>query len=140
MLRKIIPDVIDEQKVEWVEGQATVRAAAALMREHNVGALPIMEGGTLKGIVTVNDIAYRVVAQGLDPDSTTVHEVMTSDPDTVGPDTRAIEALRLMHDGSYRHLPVVEDGKVLGLLSRRDFFGVEKARLEDETALWERIG
>ena len=58
----------------------------------------------------------------------------------MGSVTSAIEALRLMHDGSYRHLPVVEDGKVLGLLSRRDFFGVEKARLEDETALWERIG
>ena len=140
MLRKIIPDVIDEQKVEWVEGEATVRSAAALMREHNVGALPIMENRTLKGIVTVNDIAYRVVAQGLDPDRTPVRAVMTADPDTVGPDTRAIEALRLMHDGGYRHLPVVEDGRVLGLLSRRDFFGLEKARIEDETALWERIG
>lgn len=140
MVRRIIPDVIHEQKVEYVKGNATVRKAAKLMQQRNVGAVPIIENGKLKGVLTVNDITYRVVAQGKDPDKTTVHEVMTPDPDTVGPDTKAIEALRLMHDGSYRHLPVVDGGRVLGVVSRRDFFGVEKARIDDETALWEHIG
>ena len=64
---------------------------------------------------------------------------MTPDPDTVSPDNTAIEALRMMQDGGYRHLPVVEDGTVLGVASRRDFHGDEKARLEEETGLWERI-
>jgi CBS domain-containing protein len=80
-----------------------------------------------------------VVAEGRDPDETVLREIMTPDPDSVSSDTTAIEALRLMQDGGYRHLPVVDDGEVLGVVSRRDFHGVEKARLDDETALWERI-
>jgi CBS domain-containing protein len=84
-------------------------------------------------------MTYRVVAEGRDPDKTSAREVMTPDPDTVSPDTTAIDALRLMQDGGYRHLPVVDGRSVLCVVSRRDFFGVEKARLDDETALWERI-
>lgn len=139
MPRRIIPDVIREQQVVSLEGQATARQAAMLMREHNVGAVPIVEDGALEGILTVNDMSYRVIAEGRDPDKTCVKEVMTPDPDTAGPDTTAIDALRLMQDGGYRHLPVVDGGRVLGLVSRRDFYGVEKSRLDDETALWERI-
>ena len=139
MLRKIVPDVIGEQQVARVGRKATAREAAKLMRTHDVGAVLIMAGDILEGILTVNDMTYRVVAEGRDPDKTAVGEVMTRDPDTVAPDTTAIEALRLMQDGGYRHLPVLDGGSVLGVVSRRDFFGVEKARLDDETALWERI-
>jgi CBS domain-containing protein len=139
MLCRIIPDVIREQKVVYVGGQATVRYAAKLMRKHNVGAVLIIEDEALKGILTVNDITYRVVAKGRDPDKTSAKEVMTPDPDTVSPDSTAIDALRLMQDGGYRHIPVVDGERVLCVVSRRDFFGVEKARLDDETALWERI-
>lgn len=139
MLRRIIPDVICEQQVAYVGGQATVRDAAKLMRKHNVGAVLILEDEALKGILTVNDMTYRVVAEGRDPDKTSAREVMTPDPDTVSPDATAIDALRLMQDGGYRHLPVVDGKCVLCVVSRRDFFGVEKARLDDETALWERI-
>ena len=85
------------------------------------------------------DMAYRVVAEGLDPDKTTLAEVMTTNPDTVSRDSAAIEALRMMQDGGYRHLPVVDGDKVIGVVSRRDFFGTEKARLDEETNLWERI-
>ena len=134
MPRRIIPDVIRKQRVAFIGGQAT-----NLMRKHNVGAVPIVEDGTLKGILTVNDMSYRVIAEGRDPDKTFVREVMTPSPDTVGSDTTAIDALRLMQDGGYRHLPVVDGGRVLGVVSRRDFYGVEKSRLDDETALWERI-
>jgi CBS domain-containing protein len=143
MSRKIIPDVIRGQRVVLVKEEATVREVANLMRKQNVGAVPIVEDGTLKGILTVNDMTYRVIAEGRDPDATPVKEVMTPNPDTVGCDTTAIDALRLMQDGGYRHLPVVDGGRIggriLGLVSRRDFYGVEKARLDDETALWERI-
>jgi CBS domain-containing protein len=109
------------------------------MRKHNVGAVLIIEDEALKGILTVNDMTYRVIAGGLDPDKTLLGEVMTPDPDTVSSETTAIDALRLMQDGDFRHLPVVDGGRVLGLVSRRDFHGVEKSRLDDETALWERI-
>ena len=139
MLRRIIPDVIRGRQVVYLGGQATARQAAKLMRKHNVGAVLIIEDEALKGILTVNDMTYRVIAKGLDPDQTLLGEVMSPDPDTVSSDTTAIDALRLMQDGDYRHLPVVDGGRVLGLVSRRDFHGVEKARLDDETTLWERI-
>ncbi|MEE9296283.1 MAG: CBS domain-containing protein [Phycisphaerae bacterium] len=139
MLHRIIPDVIRRQQVVYLGGQATVRQAAKLMRKHNVGAVLIIEDEALKGILTVNDMTYRVIAGGLDPDKTLLGEVMTPDPDTVSSETTAIDALRLMQDGDFRHLPVVDGGRVLGLVSRRDFHGVEKSRLDDETALWERI-
>jgi CBS domain-containing protein len=81
----------------------------------------------------------RVVAEGRDPDSTTLAEVMTANPDTIAPQATAIDALRRMQDGGYRHLPVVERGRLVGIVSRRDFFGMEKARLDDESGFWEKI-
>jgi len=66
-------------------------------------------------------------------------EVMTGDPDTMPPGKTAIEALRLMEDGRYRHLPIVESGKVVGIVSRFDFSGMELDRLDEETGLWQRI-
>lgn len=140
MLRKIIPEVLRDPKVVHLGGAATARQAARVMREQNVGTVLVMEGGVLKGILTVADMTYRVVAEGRNPDATPLAEIMTPDPDTVGPDDTAIEALRMMRDGGYRHLPVVEDGTVLGVVSRRDFHGQDKVRLEEETALWEHIG
>jgi CBS domain-containing protein len=61
------------------------------------------------------------------------------DPDTMPPGRTAIEALRLMQDGGYRHLPVIKHGKVMGVVSRGDFRGLEQARLDEDTGLWERI-
>jgi CBS domain-containing protein len=139
MMRKIIPDVLTDPKLQSVKLNATVMDAATLMRDHDVGAVAVMSDNTLKGILTVNDVAYRVVAEGLEPENTVVETVMTPSPDTIRPDSTAIEALRLMQNGGYRHLPVEKDGHVLAVISRRDFFGQEKARLDDETALWERI-
>ena len=64
---------------------------------------------------------------------------MTPNPDTMPPGKMAIEALRVMEDRRCRHLPIVEDGKVVGIVSRFDFSGIELARLDEETGLWERI-
>ncbi|NJM91104.1 MAG: CBS domain-containing protein, partial [Myxococcales bacterium] len=79
-------------------------------------------------------------ADGHDPDQTTLADVMTANPDTIAPTATAIEALRRMDDGGYRHLPIVEHGRVVGIVSRRDFHGDEKARLDDESDLWKKIG
>ena len=65
--------------------------------------------------------------------------VMTRDPDTMPPGKTAIDALRLMEDGRYRHVPIVDDGKVVGIVSRFDFSCIELDRLDEETGLWERI-
>ena len=140
MQRKVMPDVVHDQRLLCLEPTATVRQAAALMHGGNAGSVLVMERGRLKGIFTERDIVCRVVARGRDPERTELAAVMTEKPDTVAPRTTALDALRRMQDGGYRHLPVVERGKVVGVVSRRDFFGAEKARLDEETAIWEHIG
>ena len=80
-----------------------------------------------------------MVAGAREPKATPLAEVMTENPSTVSPEARALEALRLMEDGGYRHLPVVAGSRLVGIVSRRDFFGSEKARLETESKLWERL-
>ncbi len=140
MAGSIVSEVIRHKTVVHLTGEASVSEAARLMRKHKVGSVLILENARLEGILTVADITYRVVAEGRNPDETSLAEVMTPHPDTVGPDCSAIDALRLMHDGGFRHLPVVQGGTVLGVVSRGDFHGAEKARLDEETHLWERIG
>jgi CBS domain-containing protein len=139
MQRKIIPDVIGKQEILTLPGSATVREAARRMRERHVGSVLITKSGRLEGIFTERDVVHRVIAAGRDPDQTALSEVMTRDPDTVRPDATAIQALRMMQDGGYRHLPVLEDGRIRGVVSRRDFFGLEKARLDEERVIWEKV-
>lgn len=139
MQRKIVPDVVRDQELLALSAETTVREAAQAMQARNVGAVLIAKGERLEGIFTERDVVNRVVAAGLDPDRTQLSEVMTANPDTVGPNSTAIEALRRMEDGGYRHLPVIEHERLVGIVSRRDFFGAEKARLEKETAIWDRL-
>ena len=95
--------------------------------------------GTLTGIFTGRDLV-RAVAEGRDPAAIPLEAAMTAHPDTISCEASAIDALRLMNDGGYRHLPVVDGGRVVGIVSRGDFKGLELDRLEDETSLWERSG
>lgn len=90
--------------------------AATLMREEDCGSIPVVRDGTLIGIVTDRDITIRAVAAGKDPRSTPVSEVMSADPVTVAPDADAEEASRLMAEFQVRRLPVVADGRLLGIL------------------------
>ena len=110
------------------------------MRDRGVGAILVTEGDRrLVGIFTGRDAVHRVLAEGKSAVRTTLAEVMTREPDTTPPGEVAIEALRLMENGRYRHLPIVDDGRVVGIVSRFDFSGMELDRLDEETGLWERI-
>jgi CBS domain-containing protein len=110
------------------------------MRDSRVGAVLVTEPDCrLVGIFTGRDAVQRVLAEGKNAAETLLAEVMTPDPDYIPPGKTAIEALRLMEDGRYRHLPIVDDGKVVGIVSRFDFNGMELGRLDEETGLWERI-
>ncbi len=140
MQRKIVPDVVHEQQLLQMPSTASVRAAACEMRERRVGAVLITAGDSLEGIFTERDMVSRVVAAGRDPDQTPLGEVMTRTPDTIRADASALDALRMMQDGGYRHLPVMDaHGRLIGIVSRRDFFGAEKARLDEETEYWEKV-
>jgi len=99
---------------------ATVVEAARLMKQHVIGALLVVDHSQLIGIFTERDALFRVLAAGLDPESTSVADVMTADPQTIHPDEPFLRALRIMYQGGFRHLPVVEDGRPFGMVSVRD--------------------
>jgi CBS domain-containing protein len=110
------------------------------MRDRGIGAVLVTEDdGRLVGIFTGRDAVHRVLAEGKSASDTKLADVMTRDPDTTPPVKTAIEVLRLMEDGRYRHVPIVENGKLVGIVSRFDFSGLELDRLDEETGLWERI-
>lgn len=96
-----------------------VSKAAILMAKKKVGAILVVEDERLVGIFTERDIAFRVVACGLDPRFTRLADVMTPAPDTVDPDKPFGYAMLKMHEGGFRHLPVVKDGQILGIVSAR---------------------
>lgn len=108
---------------------ATVMMAARHMRARNDTAVLITEGDTLLGIFTERDGISRVLAEGKDPVETTLADVMTDNPNTVGPHDSADEIVRLMEALQCRHLPIVEDGKTVGVVSRGklSFSAVEPA-------------
>ena len=124
MSQRSIAQLIKRQVIHLAPS-ASVREAAQLMSENHIGALLVMEEGRLAGIFTERDALNRVLAEGRDPDSTLLSEVMTRDPVTLSPQTAATQALRLMGEIGFRHLPVVEDDEVYGIISLRDFVGVE---------------
>jgi CBS domain-containing protein len=120
MYSERIRNVIEPQKTLIAPSSTTVRAAAHLMAQKRVGAVMIVDDKQLVGIFTERDIAFRVVAEGLDPDVTKVAQVMTRAPVTVGPDELFGHALQLMHEHGFRHLPVLEGGAPIGIVSARN--------------------
>jgi CBS domain-containing protein len=102
------------------------------MAAERVGSLLIVAHGRLAGIFTERDLLNRVVAPGLDPERTRLAEVMTRDPQTIAPDRPISHALHMMYEGGFRHMPVVEDGKPLGMISIRDALGAELTEFESE--------
>ncbi len=132
MIRKIVPDVISGQTLQKVTPRESVRAAAKMMRDKKIAAVLVMEGERLVGIITERDMTCRVVAAGLNPDTASCAEVMTANPDTLSPDDTAVEALNMMRERNYRHLPVVKGDRVVGMVSVRDLYAVYKTELEQD--------
>lgn len=137
---RLMSDIIKHQDPLTLSSATTVKHACQCMRERRVGAVLVTDKERhLLGIFTGRDAVCRVLAEGRDPAKTRLSEVMTDDPDTMPPERTTIEALRMMQDGGYRHVPIVEDGRVIGVASRSDFLGTEQDRLDEETAIWRRI-
>ncbi len=131
--RKLMPDVVKDQELACLSPGTSVKAAAQFMADRKIAAILVTEGKTLRGIFTERDITTRIVAVGRDPGATTLAEVMTANPDTLAPDATAMEALNLMEQRRYRHLPVVTpEGEVKGIVSIRDLFAVVRWHLEEE--------
>ena len=128
------------EKGEWVisiHPDATVYETIARMVEHNVGAIVVLEDGKLSGIFTERDYLRRVVLQGRSTESTPVSEVMTSDVITVDPETTVEECMQMMTQHKCRHLPVMREGALSGIISIGDcvkqISRSAEARVEDLT-------
>ncbi|MHB8341560.1 MAG: CBS domain-containing protein [Mycobacteriales bacterium] len=109
----------------------TLKAAAARMWSQQTGSLLVMDGDELLGIVTERDV-MKAVARGLDLEKTPVSAIMTKNVLTIGPATPLHEAARHMAARWIRHLPVVDGGKVVGMVSQRDLVGVFAALVRDD--------
>ena len=128
MLSERVGRLVDREKMVTASPQATVYEASRLMLEQAVGAILVVDEGALVGIFTERDAVFRVVAQGLDAFRVRLEEVMTAAPLTVDPETTFGRALLIMQEHHVRHLPVVVDGKPVGMVSARDALDPE---LED---------
>lgn len=125
MTDRVISKIIEGQEIVTSTADTTVGDAARLMRENHIGAVVVVENGRLAGIFTERDALFRVVAEGRDVSKTRLADVMTRNPQTVRPDQKFSVALQMMYGGKFRHVPVVEDGRPVGILSARDALGPE---------------
>ena len=138
-MNREMAEIIRNQKPLMLPPSATVQEACKHMHERKVGAVLVTNPKhELLGIFTGRD-AVRVLAEGKSAGSTHLRQVMTKEPDHLPPRHTAIHALRLMRDGGFRHVPVVHEGIVVGIVSRGDFRGLEQDRLDEETGIWERM-
>ena len=120
MFDQPIKNMMERKKFLTAPPETTVSSAAKLMASKNVGAVLVVEGERLVGIVSERDVVFRVIAKGLDAKTTLLSEVMTAEPKTLEPGKSYGHALLLMQENGFRHVPVVENGKPIGIVSSRN--------------------
>jgi CBS domain-containing protein len=114
-----IRSIMERRKFLTAPPTMSVREASEMMAKKQVGAVLVVEEGRLLGIFSERDAVFRVIARGLDPQATKLVQVMTREPKTVKPSNTFGYAMTLMHENGFRHLPVIEDGKPIGIVSAR---------------------
>lgn len=132
MPNRPVRQLIKNQRILTASATMSVADAAAAMRDAKVGAIMVLTGPRLTGIFTERDALYRVLAAAKDPKKTKLGEVMTADPDTIGPDMPFGHALHIMFERGFRHVPVVENGLPVGMVSARDALGPEMEQFQAE--------
>jgi CBS domain-containing protein len=139
MPNRPVRQLVKNQRILTATAAMSVADAAAAMRDAKVGAIMVLSGPTLAGIFPERDALYRVLAPGKDPKRTTLADVMTAEPTTIGPDMPFGHALHIMYDRGFRHVPVVENGRPIGMVSARDALGPEMEQFEEELREREHI-
>jgi CBS domain-containing protein len=143
MLNRPVRECIKRDEPLCAKAEDTVHDAAVRMTEHCCSSILICDGKQLKGIFTERDMLVRVVAAGRDPTKTTLGEVMSHDPDTIEASEPVVEAIRRMDEFNYRHLPVMEEGRLLGVVGLRDLpfedLSEVQPELDQRHALAERM-
>jgi CBS domain-containing protein len=139
MPHRPIASIIENQQIVTASENTTVSEAATLMKQSKVGAIMVVEEGRLMGVFTERDALFRVLAEGRDAQTTRLAAVMTANPQTIGADKPFGHALHMMFEGGFRHVPVVEDEKPVGMVSSRDALGPELAEFATEVQSREHI-
>ena len=139
MPNRTIREIVANQKAVTAPAMTTIDAAARLMRTHDVGAVLVVDKGHLAGIFTERDALFRVLAEGRDPRTTRLSDVMTHDPQSIHPDKVFGHAMLMMYEGGFRHVPVVENGHPIGVVSARDALAPELQEFESEIRNREHI-
>lgn len=141
MPNRPVSAVIKNQDCVTVSADTRIRKVAELMKEHHTSAVLVIDPllKHLLGICTERDLVFGVLAEALDPEKTTVKMVMTADPLCIAPDKPFGHALHLMYENGFRHVPVVENGRPLGILCARDALGSDALQFETELIRREEI-
>lgn len=113
-------DLVKGRKLITAKPSETISAVARRLKQANIGAAPVVDGSKLVGVFTERDLLTRVVAAGKDPRTLTIAKVMTKNPVLATPKMGVLEGLTLMRKFNIRHLPLVMEGKLLGMVSQRD--------------------
>lgn len=119
-VRRVLADKQRGGEIESISPSASVAVAVRQMNERGIGSLLVMDGDRLIGIFTERDVLVRVVGAGRDPTQAAVSDLMTTRVLTIEPDTTVEEAMRIMTERRCRHLPVVDDDQIVGLISIGD--------------------
>lgn len=127
-----VQEVMERKRRVVAAPGTSVARASRLMAQKNVGAVMVVEAKRLVGIFTERDAVFRVIAAGRDPRATRIDEVMTPNPRTVAPEETFGHALMLMHEGGFRHVPVVRDGEPVGIVSSRSALDPEMEEFVSE--------
>lgn len=116
----LVRDVVKDRPIYSIDAERSVLDAGRYMMEHNIGALPIMRDGELVGMFSERDVMNRVVAAGRAPGTTVISEVMTPNPKSVNVSETVEDCLFLMREFGFRHLPITDGNKLMGVVSLRD--------------------
>jgi CBS domain-containing protein len=130
-----ICDLIKNQETYQAELGHTVLETVLAMVERNIGAVPVIHSGRLVGIFSERDLMRRVVAEGRDPRATCMAEVMTDDPLVVGTEEDLETCMTLMRRHGFRHLPVCQEGHLVGMVSLRDLLLHDLNEKDDEVRM-----
>ncbi|MBM3521478.1 MAG: CBS domain-containing protein [Alphaproteobacteria bacterium] len=133
--RTVVPFAISVQRLVTMSPMTPVSIAAQEMAERRIGAVLVVEDGELQGIFTERDALVRVLARRRDPEATQLAEVMTRNPDTIRPDDQVVYALAIMNERGYRHLPVVDGERIVGIVSVRDLYRSIKEQMDADLLL-----
>lgn len=134
-----VKNLIEPHKLLVASSESTVREATEMMASRGVGAVLVVDREELLGIFTERDVVFRVVACGLDPDATRLSSVMTPEPKTIAPDKSYGVAMAVMHENGFRHLPVVDKGVPIGVVSSRSALDPELEEFVSEERRRKRL-